>query len=73
MPKHGTVDHTQYNTSVLRFITHKGNLPVLPSVVARDKALVRHGHPPMGELTNALELRDGQCDERWPDECQRWW
>ncbi len=55
--KHGLVDHTQYDTtSVLRFITHKWNLPVLPGIAARDTALVANGLPPMGDLTNALVL-----------------
>jgi acid phosphatase len=55
--KHGSVDHTQYDTtSVLRFITRKWHLPVLPGIRARDRALVANGYAPMGDLTNALDL-----------------
>jgi acid phosphatase len=53
--KKGFVDHTQYDTtSVLRFITKRFGLPILPGLAARDKGLVANGHPPMGDLTNAL-------------------
>ena len=54
----GTVDHTVYDTtSILRFITARWKLPVLPGIVARDKALAaRHG-PRLGDLTGALVLR----------------
>ncbi len=53
----GTVDHTQYDTaSILRFITARYDLPVLPGLVARDKALAANGEPPMGDLTAALDL-----------------
>jgi acid phosphatase len=56
--KLGTVDHTQYDTvSILRLITRRFDLEVLPGIVQRDAALVAHGEPPMGDLTNALELR----------------
>jgi acid phosphatase len=56
--KHGTVDHTQYDTvSILRLVTRRFDLEVLPGIVQRDAALVAHGAPPMGDLTNALELR----------------
>ena len=56
--KRGTVDHTQYDTaSILRLITRRFGLEVLPGVAARDEALVAHGAPPMGDLTNALALR----------------
>jgi acid phosphatase len=55
--KRGTVDHTQYDTvSILRLITRRFDLDVLPGIVQRDAALVAHGAPPMGDLTNALEL-----------------
>jgi len=44
--KDGTVDHTQYDTtSIIRFITARYDLPVLPD-----------GQPPMGDLTAALDL-----------------
>ncbi len=55
--KHGYVDHTQYDTtSVLRFITRKWHLPVLAGIKQRDLALIKNGRPPMGDLTNALDL-----------------
>ncbi|TPI72379.1 acid phosphatase [Mesorhizobium sp. B2-8-9] len=55
--KMGMVDHTQYDTtSILRFITNRYDLPVLPGIVARDKALRNHDQPPMGDLTAALDL-----------------
>ncbi|WP_343657306.1 acid phosphatase [Paraburkholderia caribensis] len=55
--KKGFVDHTQYDTtSILRFITHRFNLPNLPGLTARDSALVANGGQPMGDLTNALDI-----------------
>jgi acid phosphatase len=55
--KAGTVDHTQYDTtSILRFITGRYDLPVLPGIVARDKALRNNDQPPMGDLSAALDL-----------------
>jgi acid phosphatase len=51
----GTVDHTQYDTtSVLRFITRRFDLPVLPGLAERDAALKANGQPAMGDLTAAL-------------------
>jgi acid phosphatase len=56
--KHGSVDHTQYDTeSILRLITRRFGLVVLPGISMRDKGLAEHGAPPMGDLTEALELR----------------
>lgn len=53
----GTVDHTQYDTtSILRLITHRYDLPVLPGIARRDAALVANGFPAMGDLTQALDL-----------------
>lgn len=53
--KKGYVDHSQYDTtSILRFVTRRFDLPVLPGLVARDNALLANGHPPMGDLTDAL-------------------
>ena len=53
----GTVDHTQYDTtSILRFITNRWNLPVLPGIATRDAALAANGLPKMGDLTEALAL-----------------
>ncbi|HSY97716.1 MAG TPA: acid phosphatase [Steroidobacteraceae bacterium] len=56
--KRGTLDHTQYDTgSILRLITRRFDLDALPGIRARDLALAAHGAPPMGDLTNSLELR----------------
>jgi len=56
--KKGMVDHTQYDTtSILRFITARYDLPVLPGLVARDKALAAHDEAPMGDFRNALNLQ----------------
>ncbi|MGH7034117.1 MAG: acid phosphatase [Stellaceae bacterium] len=55
--KRRTVDHTQYDTtSILRFITERFALPVLPGIAARDQALRAHRSKPMGDLTRALNL-----------------
>jgi acid phosphatase len=52
------VDHTQYDTtSILRFITKRWSLAVLPGIAERDKALAAHGKPPMGDLTHALAFK----------------
>jgi acid phosphatase len=56
--KKGTVDHTPYDTgSILRLIIRRFDLAGLPGISERDRALAEHGEPPMGDLTNALELR----------------
>ena len=56
--RRGFVDHTPYDTaSILRFLTHRWSLPVLPGVQLRDASLVANGLPPMGDLSAALELR----------------
>ena len=58
LAKYGTVDHTQYDTeSILRLITRRFDLPVLPGIKQRDAGLAEHGSMPMGDLTNALRLR----------------
>jgi acid phosphatase len=55
--KRGTVDHTQYDTeSILRLITRRFDLEVLPGIIQRDAGLAAHGAPPMGDLTHALDL-----------------
>jgi acid phosphatase len=55
--KRGTVDHTQYDTeSILRLITRRFDLEVLPGITQRDHGLAAHGQAPMGDLTNALDL-----------------
>jgi acid phosphatase len=56
--KRGTVDHTQYDTeSILRLISRRYRLPALDGIKMRDQGLSAHGAPPMGDLTNALDLR----------------
>ena len=53
--KKGYVDHTLYDTtSILRFITRRFDLPVLLGLVTRDAALRANGHPPVGDLIDAL-------------------
>jgi phospholipase C len=55
--KRGYVDHTQYDTtSILRFLSHRFNLPTLPVISARDTALKANGSKPMGDLTQPLSL-----------------
>jgi acid phosphatase len=56
--KRGTVDHTQYDTeSILRLISRRHQLPALDGMKMRDQGLAAHGSPPMGDLTNALDLQ----------------
>jgi acid phosphatase len=51
------VDHTQYDTaSALRLITNVFGLPTLPGLAQRDAALQQNGFPPMGDLSNSLDL-----------------
>ena len=53
----GTVDHTPYDTaSILRLLRRRFDLEALPGLNLRDRSLAEHGEPPMGDLTNALEL-----------------
>ena len=55
--KKGFVDHSPYDTtSILRFITNRFELPVLHGIVVRDQAVAANGEPPLGDLTNALNL-----------------
>jgi len=55
--KRGHVDHTQYDTtSIVRFLTHRFNLPMLPGLEARDAALKANRSKPMGDLTQALSF-----------------
>ncbi len=55
--RQGFVDHTLYDTtSILRLITRRFALPMLPGLTARDAAFARNGSPPLGDLTAALEL-----------------
>jgi acid phosphatase len=54
----GTVDHTQYDTgSILRLITRRFGLDVLPGLAGRDSALTTAGGKAMGDLTAALNLK----------------
>ncbi|MGH7655649.1 MAG: acid phosphatase [Gemmatimonadaceae bacterium] len=58
LAKKGTVDHTQYDTgSILRLITRRFGLDMLPGLTARDKALTAAGGKAMGDLTAALNLQ----------------
>ena len=53
----GFVDHTLYDTtSILRFITRRFDLPVLPGLKARDDAMAAAGSGSLGDLTAALDL-----------------
>ncbi|MBD1554485.1 acid phosphatase [Pseudomonas typographi] len=55
--RHGTVDHTVYDTaSILRLITRVFGLETLDGLKARDQAMIARGQPPMGDLTNALRF-----------------
>jgi phospholipase C len=55
--KRGVVDHTLNDTtSILRFITRRFGLPVLPGIAARDAAFRARGATPPGDLTSALQL-----------------
>lgn len=57
--KRGVVDHTFYDTtSIPRFITRRFDLPMLVGLRGRDAALAANGHPPPGDLTDALEFPD---------------
>ena len=58
LARKGTVDHTQYDTgSILRLISRRFGLDLLPGLAARDKALAEAGKKAMGDLTAALNLR----------------
>jgi phospholipase C len=55
--KKGFVDHTPYDTtSILRLITKRFGLPVLPGIRDRDEKSEANGSQPLGDLTNALVL-----------------
>ena len=56
--KMGTVDHTLYDTtSILRLITERFNLPVLPGIASREAALQAAGGVQSGDLIGgALNL-----------------
>ncbi|HEY2686376.1 MAG TPA: acid phosphatase [Steroidobacteraceae bacterium] len=56
--KKGSVDHTQYDTeSILKLISRRFGLAQLAGMKMRDDGLKAHGAKPMGDLTNALDLR----------------
>jgi acid phosphatase len=55
--KRSAVDHTPYDTaSILRLLIRRFDLEGLPGIARRDLALAEHGDPPLGDLTNALDL-----------------
>jgi acid phosphatase len=57
--RRGQVDHTPYDTtSILRLITKRFGLPVLPGIQARDEKIRANRGKPLGDLTNALRLRN---------------
>jgi len=56
--KKNYVDHSLYDTtSILRFITKRFALPVLPGLQARDQAISLNGGQPLGDLTGALDIQ----------------
>jgi acid phosphatase len=55
LAKRGFVDHTPYDTtSILRFLTRRFDLPVLPGIQARDEKVKANGGEALGDLSNAL-------------------
>jgi acid phosphatase len=55
--KKGFVDHTLYDaTSIMSLITKRFELPLLPGLQSRNAAVAANGNPPLGDLTNALDL-----------------
>jgi acid phosphatase len=55
--KQRLVDHTLYDTtSILSLITRRFALPTLPGLARRNAAVAANGGPPLGDLTNALDL-----------------
>ena len=55
--KKGNVDHTPYDTtSILRLITRRFTLPVLPGIAERDAKMKAQGKVPLGDLTGALNF-----------------
>ena len=51
------IDHSQMDTtSILKLITERWSLPVLPGLQQRDDALVAAGNPKNGDLTAQLRL-----------------
>jgi acid phosphatase len=57
--RRGFVDHTPYDTaSILRLITRRFDLPTLPGLTLRDRAIHANHQAPLGDLTHALDLDD---------------
>ncbi len=57
LAKKGFVDHTLYDTtSILLLITRRFSLLMLPGLQSRNAAVAANGNPPLGDLTNALDL-----------------
>ena len=55
--KQRLVDHTLYDTtSILSLITKRFALPTLAGLGRRNAAVAANGGPPLGDLTNALDL-----------------
>ena len=55
--KKGFVDHTLYDTtSILSLITRRFALSMLSGLQRRNAAVAANANPPLGDLTNALEL-----------------
>ena len=55
--KQGYVDHTEYDTtSILRLITRRFGLPVLPGIAARDEKVKVRGGKALGDLSGALQV-----------------
>jgi acid phosphatase len=55
--KKGFVDHAENDSaSPIRFVIKRFGLPMLDGLEARDKALIANGSPPMGDLSEALDL-----------------
>jgi acid phosphatase len=52
-----SVDHTPYDTgSIMRLMIRRFGLETVPGIERRNRSLIEHGEPPMGDLTNALDL-----------------
>jgi len=53
--KRGFVDHTPYDTtSILRLITRRFGLPLLPGIQHRDQTMKENGQVQLGDLSDAL-------------------
>jgi phospholipase C len=55
--RRGFVDHKPMDTtSILRFITHRFELPTLRGITVRDQAIASANQAPLGDLTSSLDL-----------------